>query len=332
MKYPQRVQFPKGKQKEFLFNIKRVLKWDTNEIANLVGLSTRTIRDWQREKLLMSLPAFNKLLNESGIPKPKGIKIRDPFWYTQDGGMRGYIALIKKYGHFPKNEKKRKEKWYEWWNTKGKYSHPLTVSSPISRPRKSKDLAEMTGILLGDGGITKNQVIVTLNCRDDKEYSEYVYTLMQKLFGVTPSVYRQEEASVNKIAISRVQLVKYCVENLGLVIGDKIRQQIDIPKWVKANQKYSIACLRGLVDTDGSIFLECHKIKGKKYCYQRLNFTSLSEPLRKSVFKIYTKLGLTPKLRNNRSVQIEKKEEIAYYFRTVDTSNPKHRRRFGGVG
>jgi hypothetical protein len=50
--------------------------------------------------------------------------------------------------------------------------------------------------------------------------------------------------------------------------------------------------------------------------------------LRKSVFEILEKNGLSPKVRNNRCVQIEDKEKIKRYFQVIGTSNPKHLKRY----
>ncbi len=63
------------------------------------------------------------------------------------------------------------------------------------------------------------------------------------------------------------------------------------------------------MDTDGCIFNECHVINNKKYCYPRLSFVSFSWQLRLSVFKILQKLNFPPKIRNNRSVQLEKRKD-----------------------
>ena len=84
--------------------------------------------------------------------------------------------------------------------------------------------------------------------------------------------------------------------------------------------------MRGLMDTDGCVFHECHNIKGKKYCYPRLSFVTASIPLRNSVVGILQKLHLNPKIRgtNQRYVQIEEKEKIKEYFKLIGSSNPKH--------
>ena len=102
--------------------------------------------------------------------------------------------------------------------------------------------------------------------------------------------------------------------------------QVDIPDWVKDNLEFEKACMRGLMDTDGCLFWEYHKIKDKKYCYPRLSFVTASVPLRNSVVAILEKLNLHPKIRgeNQRYVQIEEKEKISDYFKIVGSSNPKH--------
>ena len=99
-----------------------------------------------------------------------------------------------------------------------------------------------------------------------------------------------------------------------------------MPGWILAKKSYRVACVRGLMDTDGCLFYECHNIKSKKYCYPRLSFVTASVPLRDSVFGILNKLGLNPKIRNvnKRYVQIEEKEKIKEYFKIVGSSNPKH--------
>ena len=55
-----------------------------------------------------------------------------------------------------------------------------------------KKLAELVGILLGDGSLclkgqmagTNNRLKITFNARDDIEYIAYVKNLVKELFGV----------------------------------------------------------------------------------------------------------------------------------------------------
>lgn len=258
---------------------------------------------------------------------PDKVKVKDPFWYAATGAIKAWEVLRKKYKTFPIGDQEyRKQKWREWWQREGRYK-PTIISQEksILEPSLSTELAEFVGILIGDGGITKYQVVVTLNRIDDKLYAQFVAALMEELFGVKPSVLPFE--MIYKITISRGKLVRFC-HSLGLKIGNKIKQNIDIPNWIKNDKNYSIACIRGLMDTDGCIYNECHNIKGKRYCYPRLSFVSHSLALRESYFQILADLGFTPKMRNNRSVHLESRSDIIDYFRIVGTNNPKHWNRY----
>ncbi|OGF60515.1 MAG: hypothetical protein A3D44_01815 [Candidatus Staskawiczbacteria bacterium RIFCSPHIGHO2_02_FULL_42_22] len=151
---------------------------------------------------------------------------------------------------------------------------------------------------------------------------------MKKLFFVEPAIYYPPAALVMNIVVSRVKLVKFCNKKLGLRIGNKLKQGLDIPLWIRKGIEFEKRCVRGLMDTDGCIFNKVHKMKNKQYSYKRLSLVSASPMLRKSIFDILEKLRLSPKIRGNRSVQIENKEKIAEYFKVVGSSNPKHLNRY----
>ena len=265
---------------------------------------------------------------------PKDLEIKNQFWYTQKGGYLGGLAVYKKYGIVGGNSENRKQKWYEWWEKEGRFKkHPIIgITKPITKPKPSPQLAEFAGIMIGDGGMTKNQIIITVG-RVDEDYSYYIEKLLKRLFSVRVSRYYLKNSACISIVVSRRELVLFCNQVLGLKIGNKLKQNLDIPAWVKGTLNFEINCVRGLIDTDGCIFNEVHKIKSKTYSYKRLNFTSYSPQLRQSVFNILNKLGLEPRMRNNKAVQVEKLNNIKQYFKIIGTSNKKHRQRFqGGVG
>ena len=133
------------------------------------------------------------------------------------------------------------------------------------------------------------------------------------------------------ICISRTDLVNFLAKH-GLKVGNKLKQNLSIPEWILRSPKYIIPCIRGMVDTDGSVVIETHLIKNKKYSYPRLNFTSASPILVGQTVHLLEKLGFHPKIRRRgRSVQLENIKEIWEYFKRIGTSNPKHMKRFGGV-
>ncbi len=331
----KRVVFPIGEQKKFLLKLHNITGYDWKRIAILSSVTMRTLTDWKREKYSLPFTSYKIFLKTSGLPEPENREIRKPFWWVHNAAVLGGKAVYKKYGSIG-DSKRRRKKWLEWWQTKGKFTHKnYFVSKSVVYPRKREQLAEFVGIMLGDGSITKRQIAVTVHYKDDRTYSFFIKKLMKELFGVQPSWTSRTKRSTIFVVISRTKLVLFC-KSIGLVVGNKIKQQIDIPQWIYSRISFQKACMRGLMDTDGCIFSERHKIKGKLYCYPRLSLVSASAPLRQSVCSILEKLDFSPKIRNNRSVQLESKEDIIRYFRYIQSHNPKHLQRWsrmnGGVG
>ncbi len=232
-------------------------------------------------------------------------------------------AVIQKYGGIPRDEIYRKEQWRLWWESTGTFKKNVILESKrVHKPRQGTELAEFVGVMMGDGGISEYQVAITLHHIDDLEYATFVTNLIKKLFKVTPSVYHSPGKSVNNIVVSRKEMVEYLHE-LGLPVGNKIKQQLDIPEWIKKDQTLSIACLRGLVDTDGCIFTHRYHVKGARYAYKKLSFTSASEPLRQSVHALLQKIGLHSRMTGT-DVRLDRVEDMKQYFSKVGSHNPKH--------
>ena len=110
---PDRVVFPKGKQKSFILRAERFLKTNPEGLAKILRLSPRTIRDWKREKFTMSLLGVKTLSQLLGRKLPLKIKIKQPFWYVYKGAKKGGVAHYKKYGRVGGDPKYRAKKWRE---------------------------------------------------------------------------------------------------------------------------------------------------------------------------------------------------------------------------
>jgi len=321
-----RILFKKGEQQKFMEKI--LSEISVAKAAKICNLSERTIRDWRREKFLMQKNAMLKLCKATNTPEPKNLEEKTDFWYAikgaKLGGIMGSAACIKKYGCV--GGPNRKKAWNKWWDEKGKFNDSfLFRRKPIRKPPKSSELAEFFGIMLGDGGISARgkQIHITLNCFDDTEYIKYVCNIIEKLFKRKPGICERKNDSVFVISVSSMDLIDYLVK-LGLRKGNKIKLQVDIPDWIKNNKFYSIACVRGLVDTDGCVFNHKYKVKGKFYNYIKLSFTSYSQPMRKSVYSILYSLGIKSRLFSYRDVRIDSQEDMKKYFKIIGSSNQKH--------
>lgn len=327
----ERAFFPKGEQLKFLSNAQDRLSFNNKEMAEFVSKNERTLADWKRERFSLPIDVTRLISKKSGVAIPHGLIIKGAYWYASAGASLGGRAVYKKYGHIGGNEEDRKRKWNIWWDAKGKFEKRsiMNTAKSIKKPIFSAVLAEFVGIILGDGGISKRQVVVTLHRYDDKEYSEYVRQVIKKLFCVVPGVYRNKKSLADNIVISRIELVQFLVDKLGLKIGSKVRQQVDVPVWIKDKKPYSVACLRGLVDTDGCIIKHRYVVKRKKYCYKKLSFTNASLPLLQFVFETLVRLGMSPRAtKNGEEVRLESQYDMERYFRVVGSNNQKHLNRW----
>lgn len=329
----KRVVFIIGKQYSFLLQAKKKLNVSDHQLARLLNISTRTLTDWKREKFSLPLVAVKILQDKLGLKLPLGTEIREPYWYVHKAAKAGGLATHKKHGQIGGDPQYRKDQWYRWWKQIGKIKHhPILDAKPFRKPRMSRDLAELAGIILGDGGLSQYQLTVTLHFKDDANYCQYVTKLIERLFNTRPSIYLDRSDSVNRITVSRKGIVDFFLNNLDLKIGSKIRQQISIPTWVYRKKSWEIACIRGLIDTDGCVVIHRYRSKNKIYTYRKLCFTSLSKPMISDVYRILNNLGFRPRIALGKEVWLDSQAQVKNYFKVIGSNNLKHLTRYGGKG
>ena len=162
----------------------------------------------------------------------------------------------------------------------------------IRTPKPSKSLAEFFGIMLGDGGINNLwQANITMNSVADAEYVLYVEKLIQDLFNISPAIRKRKARNAVVISAASTTLVNFLVAR-GLPRGSKLKNGVQIPDWILQTRSYRTACVRGLVDTDGCLFIHSHKIRGKPYRNIGLCFTSYSPKMLGQVAQIFEEFGL----------------------------------------
>lgn len=189
------------------------------------------------------------------------------------------------------------------------------IRHDISIPIHSADLAELVGALLGDGNITPTQVVMTIGKKD--KYQEYIMVLMKSVFGVSPNVYRSKRGDVS-VYIGSTQLVRWLLR-MGLVFN-KVRSQVGVPQWVMTSKIYMRSALRGLWDTDGSVY------KLKFGC--QLGFRNRSLPLLRDVRVMLLRLGFHPSSISGYSVYLTRREELIRFAHEIGFGNGKHLERF----
>lgn len=319
-----RLLFQKGKQKKFFDAVIAKSGLPVEELAKKCGRSSRTIRDWRKEKFNPDTGTINNLSKEFSV-NVNGVKEVDTFWYVHKGARKGALKCIELYG--PPGTPEGRSKGGRVSQEKRK-SDPekykelgCIVRKDFNSLGHSEGVAELCGVLLGDGGITNYQITVSLDRVTDREYVDFVSGLIHELIGEKPSLNPRQR--VMNIRVSGANLVE-ALEGMGLVRGDKIVNQVRIPQWIRDNKKYARACVRGLFDTDGSLYRH-RKIQRT---YMGWNFVSMSLPLLTDVATILSEHGIQAKHPKKGSLYLYNKKDISRYMELFNSHNPKHVRKF----
>ncbi len=322
----ERIRFPRGGQKRFLDQaIARASGVD--KLAQFLSVSSRTVRDWRREKFLMAYEAASITALMYELEMPDGVRRETAYWNVSNAGRTGGPASYKKQKGIIGDPLLRKQRWHEWWELNKHRSHFPCHQLPFHEPDLSVLLAEFIGIMMGDGGMTARQFTISLHHIDDLAYSKFVTALIEQLFHIAPSIRHIPKNSVNIIVVSRTKLMHY-LHGLGLPLGNKVKQNFTIPQWIQENEEFMAGCVRGLVDTDGSIFNHEYASNGKQYSYKKLSFSSASLPLREVVQLFLENHGFHARFTRGIEIRLESKKDMEHYMKFIGSHNPKHLNRY----
>lgn len=188
----------------------------------------------------------------------------------------------------------------------------------IHLPDKSSDLAELIGICLGDGCAWGYQTYITLGMENDKTYIPYVINLVKKLFPeVFVSIINKKNEKALDVRINS-KVVTDFLKTMGIVPHNK-----KVPEWVLEDLDFVKACIRGLIDTDGSFIIHRYSVKGKVYEYLKISFTNSSENLLNFLHTGLSRLGIKSYRSYNYQVWIHDQKEVQKYLKSVGTGNLK---------
>lgn len=194
----------------------------------------------------------------------------------------------------------------------------------VKLPRKSARLAELLGIIAGDGGISLNwQVKIYLNAVLDLEYSVYVQRLFHNLFGINTSSWIRNGGQPLVLTCNSATVVDFLVDH-GAVKGHKFNNYIRIPEWVLFNVEYRKAFIRGLFDTDGCSFVDKHIYNNKTYKYLGVTITNYAARLLAETKNCLNDLGLHPTITTKNNLFIRRQNEVLNFIELIKPKNKRH--------
>lgn len=321
-----RYKLPSGVQRAYLIKVERVSGLSSERVAPLFGVVGRSYRDWRREKYAITQRAVEVIEQRFNLSFPYSRVKAFAAWNAIkiEQSRKGALAVIKKYG-FPGTPEGRVKG--------GKHAMVILrarglipASKPFVSPKKfSAELAEFIGIMLGDGHVGEKQWSIALNSIADKEYSQFVINLVERLFSFNPTSFLKKDRRAIIIVGSGSRSIQY-FQHIGLKVGNKVKLQVGVPQWIGRDKLLSISCLRGLMDTDGGIFIHRYRVKGKEYSYQKLCFANRSIPLLIFVYDTLKSLNLNPKMvmkMETKYVWLYNQRKAREYLDKVGTDNPR---------
>lgn len=165
--------------------------------------------------------------------------------------------------------------------------------------------AYIIGVALGDGNLSNpNGRAIRLRVTCDASYPRLAEEIVDNLKLALPrnsvSIIRAPKDTYFNISVYSNRLSEWIPWQVGR--GSKIAQNARVPEWVKAKKSYTRACLRGLLQTDGSIYID----RG----YTMINFCNVIKPLAFDVHQMFENLGFQPTL-----TQTQDRKRIKYTVR-----------------
>ncbi len=196
--------------------------------------------------------------------------------------------------------KSRKIDNFSAWRDKMKKTGAIKTVYPALK--KNAKLAELLGVVLGDGHICKyprTEELRLTSHSDNLGFIERYRVIMKDVFGKDPSIVKNNQNNSTKIGFYE----KNISERTGIPVGARKDLSIPVPDWILAKKQYIVGYLRGLYEAEGSFSVHLPTYTHK------FHFSNLNRSMLDNVEMLMKKLGFHPH-RDSKSVQLSRKNEV----------------------
>jgi len=185
--------------------------------------------------------------------------------------------------------------------------------------------AEFCGIIMGDGNLWTNnrkyEVTITGDITNDKEYFDSLASFVRNKIGKNP--YYRIRGRGLRLTIYSKEYYKFLTDKVGMK-DRMLKNEFGFPISIKNNGIFLKRFIRGLFDTDGTIFLSDKKGSPG---YPTLEIASSSPKLVDDLHSSICGFGLRAHKRkttkNGYKVSIYGKEMIRKWNSLIGSSNPR---------
>jgi hypothetical protein len=194
---------------------------------------------------------------------------------------------------------------------------------------------EVIGAIIGDGNLYENKkhyrICITGDPRNEYEYFKYLSNIIRNSWKVSPRI-KVRSGGLRLIITSKNMLTD--LKKMGIPVGKNKHKKVEIPKRAFNNIEALKKVIRGITDTDGSVFAS--KKKGVQN-YPAIEITTTSIKLAKQLKESLTMLGF--KVAKIRSYKSKKGKSLTYkvclygrknlemWIKEIGFSNPNKRKK-----
>ncbi len=175
------------------------------------------------------------------------------------------------------------------------------IRSTYPKLKRNADLAELIGVVLGDGNISvfprTEAMTIASNAKNKGFIQRYAY-LTKKVFSQKPTINKPSGGCI-RIRIYQ----KYISKRIGIPSGARKDKNIKIPHWILKDKKHLIRYLRGLYEAEGSFCVH------KPTCTYKFLFSNKNESLLNNIYRALIILKFHPN-KSGCKVQISRREEV----------------------
>lgn len=199
----------------------------------------------------------------------------------------------------------------------------LKTNYPISEA-----LCEFYGILIGDGCISryvsqdKTHFEIRIEGNALTDYAYYVKNLRSiilEILGKSPKIYFRKDCNGISVSFHAKDFAIFLNENLGFPFGKK--KQISIHNSLLKDQKKMIAIIRGIFDTDGSLYFTKNDYF-KKRSYPIIEIVSISRILLEQMSAFLASEGFVVKTgHGGNSIKLHGKKNLKMWMDFIGTSH-----------
>jgi len=197
----------------------------------------------------------------------------------------------------------------------------------------NEEMAEFCGVIMGDGNIWSNgrkyEVTITGNIINDKEYFDTLYTFIETSIKKKP--YYRIRGRGLRISIYSKEFHNFITQHIGIPEREA-KSDSGIPSSIMSNKAFLRRFIRGVFDTDGTVFIS-NKPGSPNYPSLEISNSNVSlirdiyDSLNSMNFRVHKRLAS----RGEYKVSIYGKRMIKKWGCVIGSSNPNKRRRIESI-